>query len=686
MRFRRSLGLALLVALLGCVEAPIASFPSGGICPAGSDRDGDGILTELEGLADPDLDGIPNADDLDSDGDSIPDSLERVVDGGGEPSCFQLPTDTDADRLADFVDTDAAGDGIPDRDQVETDLDGDGIADWRDLDVDGDMIRNAIEHGRGDRPEDFDGDGLPDTVDLDSDDDGIFDRWEGENDPDGDGVPARHDLDSDGDGISDTDEAGERDAPGAAPLECALELGPETEARASDGAPDFVDTDSDNDGLLDAEELELGTDRCNPDTDEDGTGDLVEASYERIACDDPATSPACGCATRATCGLPSTDFFLVLPYGGEPQERELEFDTSIRSADVVVLSDASGSMSTWTSQIADLMTRPGGIVDSIVEVAPDAWFGKMDFCDIGGWPFDGPGWPTDDVPGAWCGGGHIVPMIPNDSRDVIRESIVFGSTGGGDDPEAITQGLYDLVTRPTTCAGRWGPVCFRPDAIQFVIHVSDTCSHNGPPGGDCGDYPAEVGAVSWEEMIRAVREREIRYIGVPVGAAFEYFARVTALALGSVDFEGNPLVFPTYGTDVGRAVQAAVEVALATTRLDVDTRLRDDGSDARMVDATRFVARVVPGCRASPPTDPCWLERPPLTHDEAVFGMDDSSFLSVAAGTRVRFRVTFQNDSVPSGERAEVFIAYIDVRGDARTILDTRRVFIVVPGRASGLG
>ena len=108
---RRSLGLALLIAgLLGCTdEAPIASRPADGLCPADSDRDGDGVLTELEGLSDPDLDGIPNADDLDSDGDSILDSIERT-NGDGPPSCFQLPVDTDRDRLPDFVVTDEAGD------------------------------------------------------------------------------------------------------------------------------------------------------------------------------------------------------------------------------------------------------------------------------------------------------------------------------------------------------------------------------------------------------------------------------------------------------------------------------------------------------------------------------------------------------------------------------------------------
>ncbi|MCC6874367.1 MAG: hypothetical protein IT378_08710, partial [Sandaracinaceae bacterium] len=63
---------------------------------------------------------------------------------------------------------------------------------------------------------------------------------------------------------------------------------------------------------------------------------------------------------------------------------------------------------------------------------------------------------------------------------------------------------------------------------------------------------------------------------------------------------------------------------------------------------------------------------------------DQSTFFGVVPGTRVTFRITFRNDFLEGGREAQVYIAFIDVRGGGNAVLDTRQVFVVVPGSSGG--
>lgn len=75
----------------------------------GDDPDGDSILSEHEGDADVDGDGLANHEDADSDGDGAPDEVEAGDDESATP-----PVDSDQDSAPDFLDTDSDGDGLLD--------------------------------------------------------------------------------------------------------------------------------------------------------------------------------------------------------------------------------------------------------------------------------------------------------------------------------------------------------------------------------------------------------------------------------------------------------------------------------------------------------------------------------------------------------------------------------------------
>ncbi|MFK7990832.1 MAG: hypothetical protein AB8I08_32735 [Sandaracinaceae bacterium] len=718
---RWSLLLLLVIALAGCddssepvdsgvVDAGRDSGPVVVRCGPGDDVDDDKISAEDEGEGDPDGDGIPNSRDDDSDGDGFSDADEA-----GDADCASLPVDSDSDGIPDFLDRDANGDGTDDATQT-MDLDGDGIIDRLDEDVDGDGIRNEVEFGEGTEPVDSDGDGTPDVFDLDSDDDSVSDQNEGAVDGDLDGTPNYLDLDSDGDGVPDSVEAGDGDI-ATPPVACPVEVNPITGELEADGFADFADPDSDNDGLGDGEEIALGTDPCNLDSDGDGLGDLAEGSYEQLNCPDGVTGTDCGCATQAGCTIPDEHFYVVLPFNGMPVERDLDFATDIRVADIFFLTDITGSMGGTLGRVQTTVSTPGtGLIARIGETIPDAWFGGGYFQDF---PFGGYGSAGRDE-----AFGLAIRMTPPDrAADVASAFSALSTSGGADGPESHTEALFQAITGEggtwTYSGGTsymmrrhvgdcldtgWGAPCFREAALAIVVMFSDICAHEGPPGesSSCGAYTGITPtATVWTDMIAEMNRRGAKFVGVsarnsgscatsvgPSGSSPCYYMRRTAEETGSVDLDGNALVYdlPNSGssdTVFVDTVVGAIETVATRVPLDIDTRIRDDPSDAIGIDASRFVKRRQPACRADPPVDPCWVPPEGVTAEQAVAFVDESTFFGVIPGTRVTFRITFQNDFYAGDTTAQVFVAFIDVR-TGTAVLDTRQVIVVVPANPRG--
>ena len=577
--------------------------------------------------------------------------LDATVDGAPPMGC---EPDADGDRIADAIE----GDGDPD---------GDGLPNILDPDSDGDGILDQDEAGDIDcfsPPVDTDGDGTPDFLDLDSDDDQVPDRVEGAQDVDRDGVPAYRDLDSDDDGASDTDERVH------------------------------------------------GTDSTTADTDDDGYPDLVEIARERLECPPEApdvASGACGCATDPACGIPVEDFYVVLPFEGEAQPADLAFTTTVRSADLFFLMDTTASMDAELGRIRSTVATPEtGLIARSAATLADVRFGAGQHEDF---PFGGYGAGSDAV------FRLATALREADRAEQVRDAFeAMAIHDGADGPEAATEALYHVVTGEggtwshtsggtytmpryaSECSSGWGAPCFRADSLAVVLHFTDFCSHQGPPGEDrtsCTDYVGvRPGTLQWPAMVAAMNDHGAKYVGINTDAASCegrdvgggrtpcFFMRETAIATGAVDEDGDPLVYDLPnggGSDVAfvDAVVEAIDTVIERVPLDVDTVVRDDPSDA--VDARRFITEREPACLAAAPTEPCWTPPVGVPADEAVRALEMERFVDVRPGTEVLFRIGFQNTFQPSEGRARVHVAFIDVRGDRGPVLDTREVYVVVP-------
>ena len=535
--------------------------------------------------------------------------------------------------------------------------------------------RDRGSDGDGDVDGDGDGDGDGD-IDcdrlIDTDGDTIADTYEGSDDFDNDGTPDYLDEDSDDDGIPDRDEAGDGDV-------CSVPLDTD-----GDGWADATDRDSDNDGLSDRDEVEShGTDPSNTDSDGDSFTDLAEVAA--------GTDP-----NDPRSGIPPEDFFVVLPYGGPEETRDLRFGTDIEIADVFFLVDTTGSMSDTIDDVATSLSSV--IVPGIQSTISNAWIGVGRFEDfpVGGYGSTGthagtsvPGLPSDDVPFFL----HSVVRDPDVEMSTIQQAVDdLRDTGiGGDGEESHTEGLYQTATgegfSPWIAPQHCGEVpddpgvpvgypCFRPGALPIVVLITDAAMHNGPSGAAAySSSSVPDGGHTVDEAVAALNAIGARVIGVGSdawGDTLEHL-RSVATATGTVDMAGQPLVYDS-GAAVTSDVVAAIEDLAGDTPQDVSTITEDVvdwpeylANGETEVDAQGFIRSITP-TQALPP-------------EGVLGGMDAAAgvFRSVIPGTTVEFQIVFQNDFVPPQETSRIYEALIVVMGNGVARLDVRHVYIVVP-------
>lgn len=618
----------------------------GGSPGQGTDADGDGISDFDEGAdAERNTDGdeFPDYLDLDSDGDGLADAEEA-----GDADLATAPRDTDGDGTPDFVSTDSDGDGISDTDELDRDF----------------------------RPVDTDGDGSADHLDEDADGDTIRDSQEGLSDPDGDGVPNFRDLDSDGDCIPDRDEAGDGD--------------PATPPRNSGGdpAPDFLSLDADGDFIPDEEEdascdgvVDPGeSSSTSADTDGDGIPDLIEVLGG-------------GDAGDPDVGIPAGDFYFVLPYEGPEADGPLDFTTSVRSADVFFSVDTTGSFGEEIAAIRESLEET--IVPGIADVIPDVAFGVGRFEDLPHEPFGLPG----DQP------FELLQAVTADV-DAVGDGLALlpPASGGLDTPESGYEALYQWASGsglpefelPPFAPPGIGGVGFRADALPIIVHIGDARSHLPE------DYATLTsGAHGRDDAVEALVAIGARVIGVDslenVGTPNDPREQMEDMAIATravippdpdsgdcltgvdgaprdpVEVEGElvcPVVFDVApdGTGLGPLIVDAV-VQLATLgTLDVSTRpvgetqgLQGEQMPPGFTTAD-FIQSITP---IAPPPEGAEIE--------------GDVFLHVTPGSAVAFQVVGFNDFQEHTTRDQLFAADVEVLGDAVTLLDVRRVFIIVP-------
>jgi hypothetical protein len=581
-------------------------------------------------------------------------------DGDGIPNCIEAPNgvlvDTDEDGTPDYRDTDSDGDKIPDWYECPElpcrDSDGDGTPDYRDWDSDGDGIPDWYECPDFNDEEgcrDSDGDGIPDYRDPDSDGDGIpdliecagFNPEKGCRDSDGDKVPDYLDLDSDGDGIPDS-------------VEC-----PELPCKDTDGdgTPDYRDTDSDGDGLHDALEIELGTDPYNPDSDGDGYDDNTEYVFGTDPLDDQDYPP-------------EDLFYLVLPYGGDPQVQQLNFSTDIKRVDILMLVDLSGSMGGEHTYLKAGINNI--IINGVKNVIDDSAFGLVKFGTLGNNVYEMTQRMTTDANAVQ----NAVNTISDVGGTVEYHALALEQAASGKGANQKTESCFlwcsDKYTvevpAVTNCpSGTYGGACFRESSLPIFIMMTDEKFDMS----DAGQWKTGYAETTRADAINAMNKINAKFIGINSSTSSSNNPSGDFNAIsdgtGSKDINGNRFNYNINadGTGMSDKIVDAVVDLTQNIQITVSTLKKHIANVHGVADTTQFIKAIAPVSVAP----------------AGGAAIDGDTFKNVKPGATVTFDVTFQNDFYENTDStAKLFTANINVLGDG-SYLDNRDVFIVVPGK-----
>jgi hypothetical protein len=427
------------------------------------------------------------------------------------------------------------------------------------------------------------------------------------------------------------------------------------------------------------------------------------------------------------------DFFFVLPYNDPAgsQEKPLTFSTDVKSMDVFVSMDTTGSMGGPINNLQNSLSAT--VIPGIQGAVPDTQFGAGAFEDFPISPFgSNPCFTTGAPDQPFELLQEITPVLAAAQAGVEALTTPGGQPiGCGNDwPESSIEAMYQIATGdglagpvptnvPANAVGIGG-VGFRDGAMPVIVSITDAPSHD-PGNVLCyggQDYGANAGVIAVahtrQQTVTALGEICARVVTVavndfdscgPYGDGV-YFAENTGTVIPpeawdlapagrppgcaagqcctGLDGAGVapnvagvcPLVYRSNsaGTGVGAGMVDGVSLLASYSPFDVTTEVEGVGTDVDGVPlpagytTADFIVAVTPFDHGPVPLP--GVPPPVIT---------PTAFENVIPDTDVTFTIEAYNDFVPQTPAPQIFEATIRVLADGCSDLDERTVFILVP-------
>lgn len=370
----------------------------------------------------------------------------------------------------------------------------------------------------------------------------------------------------------------------------------------------------------------------------------------------------------------------------EPLKVDLSISARVGSADVLFVMDRTGSMSEEIDNIRQSLRTV--IVPGLVQAIPDLYLGMVTYGDFPLEPYGS----ADDRPFAL-------------ERPMGREvSLLQGALtalragGGGDNPEALTEALYQVATGAGLRRANGSPpsywippsggcgtpgigyACVRQRATPILVVITDAPAHNGAssPGSPQGSLnynnsfftngtPGAEAPHTYMQTIAALQANlGAKMIGIHSGMGLnggrtdlEGYAR----AMNSLGRDGRPLVYDinSDGTGLSEQVVSSVTQLINELRLDVSARAIDlDGSGvAGLVTAVRPRSAV------------------PMSNVQMIAG---DVFVGVVPGTMVSFDLIIDRARIVRRGQTQTGLIRVEFLDRGRPTLGASDVMLVIPG------
>jgi len=355
------------------------------------------------------------------------------------------------------------------------------------------------------------------------------------------------------------------------------------------------------------------------------------------------------------------DVCIELPPAEPPRFVDVAFTARIETADVLMLVDTTSSMSTTLLTIQDSLRDD--LIPSLLANVPDVRVGIASFQDY-------------DRPHSRIYPFRLHQRMTTDLEDLQRAVNEFELRSGLDGPEAQVEALYQAATgaghpgyvpRAHCPRDTVGYPCFRQSGARVILLFTDAYFHAGPGGAG----PYQAGSITpppatYGEAVEALNAIGAKVLGFFAGGAESAGAmedlRGVARDTHTITSEGEPIVF-----DIGpgarglrEGVADSVQRLVEQVPINVDLLLEPLSAE---VDASVFVSRVQ--ALAASPADGALIEA--------------DAFRAVRPGTRLRFRLQFENDSIPRLAEPQRFYLRVVLQGDGITRLKETTVEVLVP-------
>ena len=379
-----------------------------------------------------------------------------------------------------------------------------------------------------------------------------------------------------------------------------------------------------------------------------------------------------GCGSRTGPLIPTPCYEAV--YGAPQVVVGIEARRQLGPVDVVILLDVSQSAGFY---VAGLRRSLRDQVGPAILALPNARMALGSFVDFPTSPCG----RFDDYP--FRRDTELTESLDEMQRGLDRLRVYFGGeTPSESNVEALFQlatgaGAEPWVRASPACASGRGAFCLRDEALPLVLHFADSPFHNGPGGSvPYADICPAVApmAAGYDDAIEALQAARARVISFhPSGVSAEAIQDLRRLAqdTGALGPSGEPLVFDLGVDSVNTA--GALASALATfsesTPVNLDAVLVDPNPDDAF-DPRTLVERIE-AIEARPSGGVSAIDR------------EAGVFTGVRASTRVVFGLVLRNDIAP-GPRTERHVIEVQVRVDARAVIESQLVEIVIPGLDGG--
>lgn len=416
----------------------------------------------------------------------------------------------------------------------------------------------------------------------------------------------------------------------------------------------------------------------------------------------------------------ANDFFFVLPFEDDegPQDKPLTFSTEVKSMDVFINMDVTGSMSEEIDNLRAALS--GDIIPAIQAQVSDTQFGAGSFADF----------PI--APYGTAGVDQPFRLLQTITADITAVQVAVGTyvaNGGSDGPESNIEALYQIATgeglaapAPTSVAPNAdgiGGVGFREGSFPIVVSITDALSHDpmgnaacdfGGPELYAGDVAAN--AHSQTQAMDALNAICGRVIQIAVGSTgtcsayddgIQFNAATGALVPPEAwDVAGRPAGCAAgqcctglFGAGVAPDAQGLCPMTYQANANGGGVDSSFSGSVSLLAAYGQFdVTSMVTGLPADVDGDPLPMGTTTADFIQSVTPFDHgpvplpgvadpvltpTTFENVIPDTDVIFTVTAFNDFVEQGPMPRLFTANIQVLADSCGELDDRDVFILVP-------